>query len=347
VSESRRDIGEMRHPAGPSCNPGAASGILRSAAGTSGPPGGDPISYVSTEAPGPALRLLRSAATFTQGGDRPPPLDRVRVGVCVASDWAGRAVCRALRDAGAVPVPVESSAITPRALAGSAALVYDLNPWTPTAADRFAGLVDGRPVLLYLPPNGPAFTTYSRLPKAGDIRVQVQSRDADSMAHLREAAVDLVRAVPRVWIMDDLKRAVPNLSSAAYLFGHRALGVLGAGRRPSVAALARALGLSRRTLERRFLADGLPTPKALLDRLTLEHLRHVSGVQQRSLSRVATDLGLTANDLYRLRKRVSHRWERVEGERLTSQAVELPSGRSLDFHPASHGLEWASAGSLG
>ena len=148
----------------------------------------------------------------------------MRVGVCVEAEWAGRAVSRALRDAGATVIHLDAT-ITPQDLVGSAALVYDLNPWTETAAQRFSGLVRGLmggPVLLYLPPSGPAFTTFSQLPKAGDIRVQVQSRDADSIVHLRDAAVALIRAVPRTWIMDRLKCAVPGLSSAAYLFGHRA-----------------------------------------------------------------------------------------------------------------------------
>jgi AraC-like DNA-binding protein len=247
-------------------------------------------------------------------------LERMRVGVCVESDWAGRAVARALGDAGAEAVPLAPSAITARALAGSAALVYDLNPWTQTAVRRFAGVVrglGGGPILLYLPASGPAFTTFSQLPRAGDIRVQVQSRDPDSMVHLRDAAVGLIRAVPRVWIMDELERAVPGLSAAAYLFGHRALGVLASGRRPSVATIARALGLAQRTLQRRFRTDGLPGPKALLDWLTLAYLRHVSHVQQRSVARVAADLALAPNDLYRLRKRVLNRVEIVGIERLT------------------------------
>jgi AraC-like DNA-binding protein len=250
-------------------------------------------------------------------------LERMRVGVCVESEWAERSVARALGDAGAVAVHLASSAITSQALAGSAALVYDLHPWTPAAARRFAGVVRGLrggPVLLYLPASGPAFTTFSQLPRAGDIRVQVQSRDPDSMAHLRDAAVSLVRAVPGVWIMDELKRALPGLSAAAFLFGHRALGVLTSGRRPNVAALAAALGLSQRTLERRFRADGLPGPKALLDWLTLAYLQQVSRVQQRSVARVAAELELASNDLYRLRKRVLRSAKLGGNERRTSPA---------------------------
>jgi AraC-like DNA-binding protein len=258
----------------------------------------------------------------------PLRVDRMRVGVCVESEWAGRAVARALGEAGAVAVQLEASALTPRELAGSAALVYDLNPWTPTAVRRFVGVVRGLrggPVLLYLPASGPAFTTFSQLPKAGDIRVQVQSRDPDSMAHLRDAAVGLVRAVPRAWIMDRLKRVVPGLSAAAYLFGHRALGILADGRRPRVAAIARALGLSQRTLQRRFKVDGLPGPKALLDWLTLAYLQHVSRLQQRSVARIAAEFELASNDLYRLRKRVLRRLELFGMERLTRPA--LAAGR--------------------
>jgi AraC-like DNA-binding protein len=289
---------------------------------------------VTIQTTAPSLRHARSAGRLTGNWARAQPLDRVRVGVCVESDWAGRAVSRALGEAGAVAVRLAFSAITPQALAGSAALVYDLHPWTQTAAQRFGGLVHGLlggPILLYLPASGPAFTAYSQLPRAGDVRVQVQSRDPDSMAHLRDAAAGLIRAVPRVWIMDDLKRAVPGLSSASYLFGHRALGVLASGRRPSVAAIARALGLSQRTLQRRFRADGLPSPKALLDWLTLAHLRHVSRFQQRSMARVAADLELAANDLYRLRKRVLRHTECLGGEGLTPPTPAAASGRSLEL----------------
>ena len=301
---------------------------------------------MTTESTAPALRWSRSAGRLDRGWDRSQPLDRVRVGVCVESEWAGRAVSRALREAGAVAVRLEPSAITPRALAGSAALVYDLHPWTQTAAQRFGGLVhglSGGPILLYLPASGPAFTTYSQLPRAGDIRVQVQSRDPDSMAHLRDAAVGLIRAVPRVWIMDDLKRAVPGLSSASYLFGHRALGVLASGRRPSVAAIARALGLSQRTLQRRFRADGLPSPKALLDWLTLAHLRHVSHFQRRSVARVAADLELAPNDLYRLRKRVLRRAECLGAERPTPPMPAAALGRSPAFIPLAMSMGRADA----
>jgi len=263
-------------------------------------------------------------------------LERMRVGVCVESDWAGRAVGRALRETGAAPVHLEASAIASRELGGATALVYDLNPWTQTAAQRFRGLVRGLrggPILLYLPASGPAFTTFSELPKTGDVRVQVQSRDPDSMAHLRDAALGLVRAVPRAWIMDHLTRAVPGLSSASYLFGHRALGVLASGRRPSVAAIARALGLSRRTLQRRFSADGLPDPKALLDWLTLAHLRQVARFHQRSVARVAADLELAPNDLYRLRKRVLSRTECLGGEGFTPPVPGPAWGRTPEFAP--------------
>jgi AraC-like DNA-binding protein len=344
VGDSRRNIGEMRHRTGRRCNPTLGKSILSSAAGNWAAPGGDPISHVTTKATAASLRQLRSAGRLVP--PPAPPRDRVRVGVCVESEWAGRAVARALGEAGAVAVHLQSSAITPRALAGSAALVYDLNPWTQTAARRFGGLVHGLlggPILLYLPASGPAFTTYSQLPRAGDIRVQVQSRDADSMAHLRDAAVGLVRAVPRVWIMDELRRAAPGLSSASYLFGHRALGVLASGRRPSVAAIARALGLSQRTLQRRVRADGLPSPKALLDWLTLAHLRHVSHVQKRSVARVAADLELAANDLYRLRKRVLHRAERLGGDGLMPQRPGEDSGGGPDFIPLPMSMALADA----
>jgi AraC-like DNA-binding protein len=335
VSDSRRHIGEKRHTQPRSCNHGLGRGILSSAAGTGA--GGDPIAQVTSAETAPSLSRWGSAEwLLTRDSIGSGRLERMRVGVCVESEWAGRAVSRALRDAGAAVIHLDPM-ITPEDLVGSAALVYDLNPWTETAAQRFSGLVRGLmggPILLYLPPSGPAFTTFSQLPKAGDIRVQVQSRDVDSMAHLRNAAVSLIRAVPRTWIMDRLQCAVPGLSSAAYLFGHRALGVLASGRRPSVAALSRALGLSQRTLQRRFRADGLPGPKALLDWLTLTFLWYVAHLQQRSVARAAADLELAANDLYRLRKRVRRHTEHIGGKQLTDQAPGALIARGPDARVA-------------
>ncbi|HEX9728285.1 MAG TPA: hypothetical protein VGA37_07270 [Gemmatimonadales bacterium] len=228
--------------------------------------------------------------------------------VSIESEWAGRAAVHALKDAGAFPVTLPWSAISAEGLSGSAALVYDLCPWTPAVEHRFdslAGSIPGVPILLYLPPTGSAFAAYARASRHPHVQVQVQSRDGASLECLRDAACGLLRSVPRVRIMNHLSDAVPSLSSAAYLFGHRALSILGSGRRPRVGEIATALHLSARTLQRRFKDDGLPHPKSLLDWLTIMHLHCAAETQELSVARVASRAGLSANDLYRLRRRAA------------------------------------------
>jgi AraC-like DNA-binding protein len=187
--------------------------------------------------------------------------------------------------------------------------VSDLSPWDASAVEHLEQRSARIPVLLYLPPTGVAFAALANLSDLSEVRLQVQSRDGESLRHLRDTAAALVRAIPHEHVMGVLAAAMPGISSVAWLFGHRALRVLGSGRRPTVRALARALGFSPRTLQRRLAVDGLPSPKVFLDWLTLAHVRAVAASGQLTMARAAARAGLTSNDLYRIRKRVRRECE--------------------------------------
>ena len=256
---------------------------------------------------GPAR--FRSSSRHAWRREAPTCWDGIepRVEVRIASDWAARAACHAVRDVGATPVVGASYAVPLPRPSAPAALVYDLSPWDEGAVAylaRRAREAERIPILLYLPPTGAAFAALSRVPRSGYLGVQIQARDADSLGHLRVAATELVRAIPSVRILHRLAEGAPALSSAGLQFGQRALRVLGAGHRPTVASVARGLGLSTRSLQRRFQADGLPPPKAFLDWLTLVYVRTVAESGQATAARVAARSGITSNDLYRMRKRV-------------------------------------------
>jgi len=226
----------------------------------------------------------------------------------VSCEWAERAVACALREAGAIPVPI-GGRLREAASRPGVALVYDLSPWDWTAVSALHDYsAQARaPVLLYLPPTGSAFAMLSQIRTDATIDVQIQSRNQDCLEHLGRAAQALIGGVPRVRIMSLMSRAMPGMSSAAFLFGHRALSVLGSGHRPTVGSLARALGFSPRTLQRRFAAEALPSPKTLLDWLTLAHVHATAETRELSLAKAAARSKLTGNDLYRLRKRVGRR----------------------------------------
>ena len=230
-----------------------------------------------------------------------------RVEVRVESGWAARAACHAVRHVGATPVVGASYAVPLPRPSPPAALVYDLSPWDSAAVaylERRVHEAKRIPILLYLPPTGAAFAALSRVPRSAYLGVQIHARDAESLGHLRAAATELVLAIPRVRILRVLTDAVPTLSNTALLFGQRVLRGLGAGQRPTVASVARGLGLSSRTLQRRLHADGLPAPKAFLDWLTLLYVQAVAESRQVTAARVAALAGITSNDLYRIRRRL-------------------------------------------
>ena len=246
----------------------------------------------------------RSCCLGLRTGSRPWPAPRVDV--AVTCEWAGRAVSRALREAGALPIPARVPPARDAPAQHGVALVYDLSPWDRTAVEllqTYRARVRG-PVLLYLPPTGSAFAALSAVRSDGQFEIQIQSRSEECLEHLQNAARQLVGGVPRVRIMSLMSGSFPGMSSAAFLFGHRALAVLGSGHRPTVGTLARALGFSPRTLQRRFAAEGLPSPKTLLDWLTLAHVQATAETLEVSLAKAAARSKLTGNDLYRLRKRV-------------------------------------------
>jgi AraC-like DNA-binding protein len=268
-----------------------------------------------------------------------------RVEVRVEPGWAARAACHAVREVGATPVVGASYAVPLPRPSPPAALVYDLSPWDPTAVaylERRALAAERIPILLYLPPTGAAFAALSRLPRTGYLGVQIQARDAESLDHLRAAATELVLAIPRVRILRRLTETVPGLSGAAVRFGQRALRALGAGQRPTVQSVARGLGVSSRTLQRRFQDDGLPAPKAFLDWLTLQYLQAEAESREVTAARVAARSGITSNDLYRMRKRVrafTASGSAPTGTRLTASGTSGPlSGRPIrGRHPAASG----------
>jgi len=261
---------------------------------------------ISSSRPCTTQRRRTVASPVTRrNGVRTRQLSAPAVAVSVACGWAARAVTHALRAAGAEPVEAQHPCSIRHAAARPAGLVDDLSPWDRTAGERVGRYEGQTPILLYLPPTGVAFAALSHVPNLGEVRLQVQSRDGDSLAHLEQAVGGLVRDIPRVHIMTLLTEAMPTMSSAAFLFAHGALRVLGSGHVPTVGSVARALAVSPRTLQRTFTTDGLPAPKAFLDWLTLAYVHVVMGTGCVSMARAASESGLTSNELYRTRKRVA------------------------------------------
>jgi CheY-like chemotaxis protein len=73
---------------------------------------------------------------------------------------------------------------------------------------------------------------------------------------------------------------------------------------PTVAALARGLNLSRRSLERLWWGTGLPGPKQMIDWATLVTLTGVADAAGAPTSTMASRRGIDARRLHRLRRRL-------------------------------------------
>lgn len=230
------------------------------------------------------------------------------VGCCVGEEWAARAVTGLIREERARPEAVGASELANGgAVRGICALVYDLAPWTWRASDTLAQLArdyPAIPMLLYLPPTGPAFVALGDLDFRVRFRVQVQGRDAQSLQCLRDAVRWLIRSAPRQRAMRLLVDAVGEIGPATFLFAHTALVSVARGERPTVDGAARALHVSVRTTERRMERDGLPRPKRMLDWLTSLYIVALVESGELSAARAGQRIGLMTNDLYRLRLRL-------------------------------------------
>ena len=229
------------------------------------------------------------------------------IGFCMADGWARRCATDSLRRAGAAPEPVVLDRLNGPCTWRFSALVYDLNPWNRTAElqlHRLRSAAPEMPLLLYLPPTGAAFSTVRGIPAPDAVQLQVQSRDTDSLRKLDDAMRWLIRSIPRTRVMELVSARLPRLPPIAYLFGHRVLTTLSAGHRPKAATIARALGISPRTLERRFARDDLPAPKAFMDWLTLLLIAATVDCFGVSPTRAGANTCLSPNDVYRLRRRL-------------------------------------------
>lgn len=235
------------------------------------------------------------------------------------------------------------------------ALIYDLAPWDDRALVGINQLRRWRPelpILFYVPPVSRAVALIPRCGGIGNVRFRMQEHSGNGMSEFRRDVAWLVQSVPSGEIITRLREAFPEMPSSLLQLARYVLRTPGVSRRPTVESAARALRLSKRTLERRVRCDDLPAPKELIDWIMLLHVSFIASRGSTSMSRVARCVGVNANDLYRIKSRLADR----AGRRLRSQAKDRFSDvleafaarcRGFDRRPArTVGLEYAAAGCL-
>ncbi|MBI4420257.1 MAG: hypothetical protein HY560_05480 [Gemmatimonadetes bacterium] len=171
------------------------------------------------------------------------------------------------------------------------------------------------------------------LPPWPSLRDATSLREASALIHdllLQCARLPLVRAViqdpaerdipalrtelrrafahdPVIHVMTLMVDFLPGRPSLVTRFVYEFLQLLDrrTGRRPTVAAIARAVGVSLRTLERTWREYALPSPKELADWATLLYLTYSAACSGESASALARSLGLDQQALHRLRRRLT------------------------------------------
>ncbi len=275
------------------------------------------------------------------------------VGCAVTNEWANGLSHRSVQLEGGRIVRVHPSEIAVTESHGYSALIYDLAPWDDRALVGINRLRRWRPelpILFYVPPVSRAVALIPRCGGIGNVRFRMQEHDGNEIPEFRRDVAWLVQSVPSGEIITRLKEVFPEMPSSLLQLARHMLRTPGVNRRPTVESAARALGLSKRTLERRVRCDGLPAPKELIDWITLLHVSFVASRGSTSISRVARCVGVNANDLYRIKSRLADR----AGKQLRSQAEDRFSDvlaafaarcRGFDRLPArTVGLEYTAAG---
>ena len=235
------------------------------------------------------------------------------IGCAVTNDWAFRCSTRLVEQEGGHIVAAQTAEVANRAAPSYAALIYDLAPWDERALARIDHLRSLRPelpLLLYLPPVSPAVSLVPSCGRLTNVRLRMQERHGDGVKGLQQDVRWLLRSVPVREIMTQVADALPEVSSLTTLFSHHVLRRLSVKRRATVTSAARALGLSKRTLERRMRNDRLPPPKEIIDWLTILHVSLIAARSSLSVSRVARSIQMNPNDLYRIKKRLADRTPR-------------------------------------
>ncbi len=229
--------------------------------------------------------------------------------VCVTGERARQRVCRAIDLVGAEPVPISFAQLQSGRYEGLHGLVYDLSPWTAASAATLMGILDSHPearIFLYVPVRAEALEMVSGFAGMGHVCTKVENSSVATfgllcglVGYVASGGADALceRAVSQA--VPGLTPAMRNLVrvAAANVARPTSLGA------PNVEMLARELGVSPRTLVRRFTGVGLPPPKEFLDWMLLLQVADKTVREGGPALHAARTLGCNANAFYRIKKR--------------------------------------------
>ncbi len=203
------------------------------------------------------------------------------------------------------------------------ALIYDLAPWNISVPSLLTALRlrhPDLPILLYAPRRPEVSGILDQCRRLRALRISQQTHDNRHTGALDADVSWLFAAVygERLRHLVDLLLPHPPSSVRRYIGQTiKRFSEGGSGEVLTVASLALEVDVPPRTLQHAMEANGLPSPKAFLDWLTLLFASLSANVTGRTIAAIGRDIGVDSHRIYRIKGRL------------------LPPGvRSTDHSPA-------------
>ncbi len=189
-------------------------------------------------------------------------------------------------------------------------LIYDLAPWNSSVVPLLGALRKshpGLPILLFPPSRPEVSKVLLHCADLNGVRVERQAHDSRALAALQDNVHWLLATVYAGRLMHLVNLLLPDMPSGAVLYTQRILDRITASRvsQPlSVGPIVAEMRVSLRTLQHALESAGLPSPKTLLDWVTLLFAALSADASDRTATAVARNFGFDAHRFSRLRRRL-------------------------------------------
>lgn len=190
------------------------------------------------------------------------------------------------------------------------ALIYDLAPWNISVPPLLTALrlrYPDLPILLYAPRRPEVSEILGQCGQLPVLHVAQQTHDRRDPRALESQVSWLFTAAYGGRLLHLVELLLPNPPSSVRRYIRHTIKRFseGAGEAAlTVASLAAEVDVPARTLQHAMEASGLPSPKGLLDWLTLLFASLAANVTGRTIAAIGRDIGVDAHRMYRIKGRL-------------------------------------------